>query len=43
MAAPMIVVCETDTEVADKLCAFVNEKANEAIKERGSFVAGLSG
>ncbi|XP_060591167.1 6-phosphogluconolactonase-like [Ruditapes philippinarum] len=42
MAAPMI-ICETDTQVAEKLCAFVIAKANESIKANGSFYVGLSG
>ena len=43
MAAPIIKIEETDKEVAEKLCTFVNEKANEAIKAKGSFFVGLSG
>jgi hypothetical protein len=43
MAAPMITICETDTQVAEKLCAFVIAKANESFKANGSFYVGLSG
>lgn len=43
MAAPTVTVCETDSQVAEKLCSFVIEKANEAIKNNGVFYVALSG
>ncbi|KAL4219031.1 hypothetical protein ACF0H5_021614 [Mactra antiquata] len=43
MAAPMITVEENDSLVANSLCSFVIERANEAIEKRGKFFIGLSG
>ncbi|KAK3590592.1 hypothetical protein CHS0354_001617 [Potamilus streckersoni] len=43
MAAPRVVVAESEKEVAEKLCAFVIEKANIALSEKGTFYVGVSG
>lgn len=43
MAAPVITICDKDSDVADKLCEFVIQKANELISTNDAFYVGLSG
>lgn len=43
MAAPTVIILESETEVSTKLCDIVIEKANSAIERDGRFTLGLSG
>lgn len=43
MAAPTILVLESEADVSSKLCDLVIEKANSAIERDGKFTVGLSG
>ena len=43
MAALCVKILESDNKVAEELCSFVIEKANEAIREREKFHVGVSG
>ena len=40
---PILKIFDSDTIVSEKVCEFVTEIANKAIKERGIFTVGLSG
>lgn len=43
MAAPTILVLESEADVSSKLCDLVIEKANSAIERDGKFTVGSSG
>ena len=43
MAAPCVKIFESDNKVAEELCLFVIQKANDAIRERDKFLVGFSG
>lgn len=43
MAAPTVLVLESEADVSSKLCDLVIDKANSAIKRDGKFTVGLSG
>lgn len=43
MAAPIVLVLESEADVSSKLCDLVIEKANSAIERDGKFTVGLSG
>lgn len=43
MAAPNVLVLESEADVSSKLCDLVIDKANSAIERDGKFTVGLSG